>query len=172
MAVYSDILEHKRRPEGNRSMRKRPNPTRPKRQTLTRERVLRAALALADERGIDALSMRELGRRLGVDAMSLYNHVENKVDLLDGIVDLMVGEIDLPAGEDDWTSASPELDQKRRGIEFEGFPYFEAGGSHSDSLPRVAQALPPLHNSHSRRGSSERSRAVGIPRSLWLPPFR
>lgn len=116
MAVYLDILEHKRRPEGNRSMRKRPDPTRPKRQTLTRERVLRAALALADERGIDALSMRELGRRLGVDAMSLYNHVENKDDLLDGIVDLVVGEIDLPAGEDDWTSAMRTRAQSARRV--------------------------------------------------------
>jgi AcrR family transcriptional regulator len=67
--------------------------------------VLRAALDLADERGIDALSMRELGRHLGVDAMSLYNHVDNKDDLLNGIVDLVVGEIDLPPGDGDWSEA-------------------------------------------------------------------
>jgi AcrR family transcriptional regulator len=86
-------------------MPRRRDPNRPKRQTLTRERVLRAALALADERGIDALSMRELGRHLSVDAMSLYNHVDNKDDLLDGIVDLVVGEIDLPDDGDDWAAA-------------------------------------------------------------------
>ena len=86
-------------------MPRRRDPNRPKRQTLTRERVLRAALALADERGIDALSMRELGRHLSVDAMSLYNHVDNKDDLLDGIVDLVVGEIGLPDDSDDWAAA-------------------------------------------------------------------
>ncbi len=86
-------------------MGRRRAPTHPKRETLTRDRVLRAALVLADERGIDALSMRELGRHLGVDAMSLYNHVDNKDDLLNGIVDLVVGEIDLPTGEDHWSDA-------------------------------------------------------------------
>lgn len=76
-----------------------------RRAPLTRERVLRAALALADECGLDALTMRELGRRLGVEAMSLYNHVANKDDILDGIVDLVVGEIDLPAGDVGWREA-------------------------------------------------------------------
>jgi AcrR family transcriptional regulator len=64
-----------------------------------------AALQLADERGIDSLTMRELGRRLGVEAMSLYNHVHNKEDLLDGILDLVVSEIDLPSGDVDWREA-------------------------------------------------------------------
>ena len=83
----------------------RPTPGSEPRPPLTRERVLRAALDLADERGIDALSMRRLGRRLGVEAMSLYNHVDNKEDLLDGIVDLVVSEIDLPSGDVDWREA-------------------------------------------------------------------
>ena len=86
-------------------MPRRRDPNRPKRQTLTRDRVLRAALELADERGIEALSMRELGRHLGVDAMSLYNHVDDKDDLLNGIVDLVVGEIDLPPDSDVWVAA-------------------------------------------------------------------
>lgn len=77
----------------------------PERAPLTRERVLRAALDLADERGIEALSMRELGRRLEVEAMSLYNHVSNKDDVLDGILDLAVGEIDLPSDAVDWREA-------------------------------------------------------------------
>jgi len=73
---------------------------------LTRERVLRAALALADEGGHEALSMRNLGRKLGVEAMSLYNHVANKEDILDGLVDLVFGEIDVaPPGELDWRAA-------------------------------------------------------------------
>lgn len=69
---------------------------------LSREQVLRAAVDLSDEGGLETLSMRELGRRLGVEAMSLYNHVANKDDLLDGMVDLVVGEIELPGLEADW----------------------------------------------------------------------
>ncbi len=79
----------------------RPEPRAP----LNRERVLRAAVELADEGGIESLTMRELGLRLGVEAMSLYNHVANKDDMLDGMVDLVVGEIDLPSDEVDWKDA-------------------------------------------------------------------
>ena len=60
---------------------------------------------LADRRGIESLTMRELGRWLGVEAASLYNHVTGKDDLLDGITDLVVGEIDVPARAADWKDA-------------------------------------------------------------------
>jgi AcrR family transcriptional regulator len=66
--------------------------------------VLRAAVALADEHGIESLSMRRLGQELGVEAMSLYNHVANKDDLLNGITDLVLREIELPAAGD-WKEA-------------------------------------------------------------------
>ena len=66
------------------------------RQPLSRERILESALALADENGIDALSMRKLGEQLGFEAMSLYNHVANKDDLLDGMLDLVLGEMEPP----------------------------------------------------------------------------
>ncbi len=69
---------------------------------LTRERVLSAALGLADEHGIEDLSMRALAHVLGVEAMSLYNHVASKSDLLDGLVDLVFSEVDLPTGESSW----------------------------------------------------------------------
>jgi AcrR family transcriptional regulator len=72
---------------------------------LNRERVLRAAVALADESGTGSLSMRKLGDALGVEAMSLYNHVANKGDLLDGMVDFVFSEIDLPAGGADWKTS-------------------------------------------------------------------
>jgi AcrR family transcriptional regulator len=75
---------------------------------LSRERVLRAAVALADERGIEELSMRKLGQQLGVEAMSLYNHVANKEDVLDGMVDFVVGEIDPPPTGTDWKTAMRE----------------------------------------------------------------
>ncbi|MEV0076372.1 TetR/AcrR family transcriptional regulator C-terminal domain-containing protein [Nocardia neocaledoniensis] len=74
----------------------------PSRTPLTRDRVLRAAVELADEDGLDALSMRKLAKAVGVEAMSLYNHVANKDDLLDGLVDLVVSEIYVPAPGGDW----------------------------------------------------------------------
>ncbi len=72
---------------------------------LSRDRVLHAAIGLADEAGIEALSMRKLGQALGVEAMSLYNHVANKDDILNGIVDLIVGEFDIPASGTGWKAA-------------------------------------------------------------------
>ncbi len=75
------------------------------RDPLNRERVLRAAVALADESGISSLSMRKLGDALGVEAMSLYNHVANKDDLLDGMIDFVFGEIGLPPRDIDWRAA-------------------------------------------------------------------
>jgi AcrR family transcriptional regulator len=71
---------------------------------LSRDRVLEAAIRLADEGGIESLSMRKLARELGVEAMSLYNHVANKGDLVDSIVDLVLEEIDLP-NDGDWEEA-------------------------------------------------------------------
>jgi AcrR family transcriptional regulator len=72
---------------------------------LTRERVLRAAITMADEQGLALLTMRALGGALGVQAMSLYNHVADKDDLLDGIVDLVVREIQVPSRADPWRTA-------------------------------------------------------------------
>jgi AcrR family transcriptional regulator len=72
---------------------------------LTRDRVLRVAIDLADRGGIAALSMRRLGQELGVDAMALYRHVRNKDDLLDGIIDVLVAEFDGPSAGDDWKAA-------------------------------------------------------------------
>ena len=64
--------------------------------------MLRAAVALADERGLGELTMRKLAKELGVEAMSLYNHVANKGDLLDGMIDIVFSEIDAPAAGADW----------------------------------------------------------------------
>jgi len=83
-------------PTGHTAVRRAP---------LSRDQVLRAAVALADEGGIGALSMRKLGEAVGVEAMSLYNHVASKGDLLDGMVDVVFSEIGLPAGEVGWKAA-------------------------------------------------------------------
>jgi AcrR family transcriptional regulator len=77
----------------------------PRRVPLSRDRVLRAAVALADDAGIDSLSMRKLAQELDVVPMALYKHVANKEALLDGMVDVVVGEIDPPVPGTDWKSA-------------------------------------------------------------------
>jgi AcrR family transcriptional regulator len=86
-------------------MATRTGPSGGPRTPLTRQRVLRAALALADRGGVGSLSMRRLAQELGVEAMSLYHHVANKDEILDGIVDVVFSEIDLPSGEGDWKQA-------------------------------------------------------------------
>jgi AcrR family transcriptional regulator len=83
-------------------MVKRTSPPRP---PLTRERALSTALAVADAEGIGALTMRRLARELGVEAMSLYHHVANKDDILDGMIDMVFGEIELPAPDAGWKAA-------------------------------------------------------------------
>jgi AcrR family transcriptional regulator len=80
-------------------------PTTEARTPLSKERVLRTAVELADREGIEALSMRKLGQELGVDAMALYRHVRNKDDMLDGIVEVIVAEIDRPPATDNWKVA-------------------------------------------------------------------
>ena len=72
---------------------------------LSRERILRAAIDLADEDGIEALTMRRLGRRLDVEAMSLYNHVADKDDIIDGMVELVAAEFEVPDGAAGWRSS-------------------------------------------------------------------
>ncbi|MFE9651091.1 TetR/AcrR family transcriptional regulator [Streptomyces sp. NPDC006365] len=72
---------------------------------LSRERVIRTAVAVADEKGSAALTMRAIAEPLGVEAMSLYHHVAGREDILDGMVDAVFGEIDLPPRDTDWKSA-------------------------------------------------------------------
>ncbi len=90
-------------------MTSQPTETDEARAPLSRERVLAAARALADVRGIGALSMRRLAQELGVEAMSLYHHVANKDDILDGMVDAVLAEV-APAGSvGDWKAAIREM---------------------------------------------------------------
>ncbi|MGH2428981.1 MAG: TetR/AcrR family transcriptional regulator C-terminal domain-containing protein [Candidatus Limnocylindria bacterium] len=72
---------------------------------MSKDRVLRAAIGLADVGGIDSLTMRKLAQELGVEAMSLYYYVANKDDILDGIVDIVVSEFELPSPGADWKAA-------------------------------------------------------------------
>jgi AcrR family transcriptional regulator len=91
------------KPETSKPETSKPETTLPI--SLSRERVLQSALRLVDEGGLEALSMRKLALELGVQAMSLYNHVANKDDIIDGIVDIVVGEIEVPSFEVDWKTA-------------------------------------------------------------------
>src|SRR5215831_2959266 len=77
---------------------------RPRRQPLTRQRIVRAALGIMDEEGLQAVTMRRIGRALGVEAMSLYNHVRDKEEILDSICEEVLSEFQVPdAG--DWREA-------------------------------------------------------------------
>lgn len=81
-------------------------PEKKKRQSLSRERILEASLRLADAGGFHSLSMRKVASELNVEAMSLYNHVANKEDIVDGLVDLVFAEIELAEpGTIDWRTA-------------------------------------------------------------------
>ena len=84
---------------------------------LTRKRIIEAAVELADEQGIEALSMRKLGHSLGVEAMSLYNHVGGKDDILDGMVDGLFAEIGVPLPNGgDWKSAVTETATRAKDV--------------------------------------------------------
>ncbi len=87
-------------------MRKRPTRQPPaSREPLSRERVLNAAIGIADREGVGAVTMRAVAARLGVEAMSLYHHVRNKDEILDGMVDRVVQEIRLPTDAATWREA-------------------------------------------------------------------
>jgi AcrR family transcriptional regulator len=75
---------------------------------LSRDRVLRAAVAVADEGGLETLTMRTLGQQLGVGPMALYRHVANKDDLIDAMVDVVFSEVDVPVAGEDWKTAMRE----------------------------------------------------------------
>jgi AcrR family transcriptional regulator len=72
---------------------------------MSKDRVLRAAISLADEGGIESLTMRRLAQELGVEAMTLYYYVANKDDILDGIVDIVLSEFELPSSGTEWKAA-------------------------------------------------------------------
>lgn len=81
---------------------------------LTRERVIEAALQLMDDEGLEAVTMRAVARELGVEAMSLYNHVRDKEDLMDGIIDLVMKGFRPPRHRDRWIEAAREAGREWR----------------------------------------------------------
>jgi len=112
---------------------------------LTRERIIVAAVAFVDTEGLEALSMRKLGAALGVEAMSLYNHVDNKDDVLDGILDHVLREVPLPDPSLPWAE---QLRVLARGFR-------AAGLAHPGVLPmfgarriRTVEAFAPLERAY------------------------
>jgi len=72
---------------------------------LTRDRIVRAGLEIADASGVEAVTMRRVGQELGFEAMSLYRHVKGKDDLLDGMLDVVLAEWELPSDDEPWAEA-------------------------------------------------------------------
>jgi AcrR family transcriptional regulator len=87
------------------NVRSAESPERPRREPLTRQRIIRAALRIMDEEGLEAVTMRAIGRDLGVEAMSLYNHVKDKEDILNGVCEQVLAEFRIPESED-WAEAA------------------------------------------------------------------
>jgi len=83
---------------------------------LSRERLLRGAIAVADAGGIGSLTIRSLAHELGVKPMSLYHHVANKEVIIDGIIDVVFSEIDLPPADADWRQAMRQRAISARGV--------------------------------------------------------
>lgn len=85
------------------------------REPLTRERIVAAALRIMDEEGLEAVTMRRVGRELGVEAMSLYNHVKDKEDVLDGVAEAVMGGFEWEPTSEDWvTEARGAANEWRR----------------------------------------------------------
>lgn len=84
------------------------------REPLTRERIVRAALRIMDEEGLGSVTMRHVGRELGVEAMSLYNHVRDKEDILDGLTELVMGGFEIPVRTGDWQTDVREMAREWR----------------------------------------------------------
>ena len=94
--------------EGSVNAEERPAVARPRREPLTRTRIIQTALKIMDEEGLEAVTMRRIGRELEVEAMSLYNHVEDKEDILDGVASLIMSKFRDLEPTDDWRADARE----------------------------------------------------------------
>jgi AcrR family transcriptional regulator len=131
------------------------------RKPLSRERVLEAALALADEAGLEAFSMRALAQELGVVPMALYKHVANKDELLDGMVDSVFGEIELPPADVDWRTA-----MRRRAISTR-----EALGRHGWAIGMMESRRPGPANLRNHNAVMGCLRGAGFPFEMAIHAY-
>jgi AcrR family transcriptional regulator len=138
------------------SLKERPK-AKEARDRLSRRRILEAALAIADREGVDALTMRRLGSDLGVDPMSIYNYLEGKDALLDGLVELLWEEVAHPAGSD-WSEQLRAFAQSLRKV-FHRHPQ-----TAPLLLGRNVLPLPALHLFHQHLGGLEAA-GFDVPRA-------
>lgn len=133
---------------------------------LSRERIVEAALRYVDDHGLDTLSMHKLGAELGVKGMSLYNHVANKDDLLDGVVELLFSEVE---------SGAPASDDWREGFRVFGHALRDVVHRHPNAAPlitsRRAIPVPALrvvqaHIRSAGRGGSPEAQAYALLRTI------
>ncbi len=122
---------------------------------LTRARVIEAALRIMDDEGLEAVTMRRIGRELGVEAMSLYNHVRDKDDILDGVSELVMSEFELPPSTGDWRSDGKNAAREWRRLL----------RTHPNVMGLMAERRKPLANPESLRPMDN---AIGILRSGGL----
>jgi AcrR family transcriptional regulator len=131
------------------------------RKPLSRERVLQAAVALADEAGLEAFSMRALAQELGVVPMALYKHVANKDELLDGMVDSVFAEIELPPADVDWRSA-----MRRRAVSTR-----EALGRHGWAIGMMESRRPGPANLRNHNAVMGCLRGAGFPFEMAIHAY-
>lgn len=105
---------------------------------LTRERVIDSALQLMDEEGLHALTMRALARKLGVEAMSLYNHVHDKEDLMDGVIERVMEGFRRPSQRDKWLEAAREAGREWRRLLKAHPPMIQLLAEHSKPMTTLA----------------------------------
>lgn len=115
----------------------------PRRRQLTRERIVDAAIALADEQGIRRVGMRSVARRLGVDPMSLYNHVDGKKALYDGIAERVLAMAELP-GREPWDAWARTAALRIMAVALDHPGAFEVFGSHPVQTPDAVAHLEPF----------------------------
>lgn len=121
----------------HRSVWDRPGPSRRARPVVDRDAIVAAGLAIADQEGLEAVSMRRVAQRLGAGAMTLYSYVANKDDLLDLMADAVMGELVVPDLSDDWREAVRQIARRTRAI-FLAHPWLaEAGGGRGSPGPNA-----------------------------------
>jgi AcrR family transcriptional regulator len=133
---------------------------------LSRSAVLETAVALVDDRGVEALSMRNLAAELGVEAMSLYNHVPSKDALLDGIVETVLDEVHVPAAEGTWQETLRELALRFRKAALRHPRVMLLYSSRTVISPAWRRAVEDTFSVLQRAGFTA-DEAVGVYRTFW-----
>jgi len=116
-----------------------------RREPLSRERIVEAALRIMDEEGLEAVTMRRVGRELGVEAMSLYNHVADKEDILAGVIEAVMAEFEFPEDHEDWHEAGRRAARAWRAL-LKAHPNVITLMSHQRKPMTSVEALRPMEH--------------------------